>query len=324
MLRYALLFSLVAMLTPIAPLPQPTPSVHAESDFCSWVAPSDTNPDIDLAAEPHYVCHDETTPTTGQLMVFFPGTGARPSDYQLFVETAATMGHHSIGLSYYNPRSVNLQICPTDPDPNCHANVRSEVLFGGDTHDAVEISNANSATGRSLALLDYLSVAQPNAAWDQFSDGELILWDKLIVAGHSQGGGMAAYIAHREPVARAIMFGWVDLRRGVVAPWLLDDHATPADQVFFFEHVDDRARGQSAKEAMFTAWGVDAFGEVNVDGAAPPYDDARILLTALPPAITGARPSAAAHNMPIADIFTPRTDDGETILLPTWQYLLSN
>ncbi|MFW5748584.1 MAG: BPSS1187 family protein [Chloroflexota bacterium] len=307
-----------------APMPAVTPAPpddSASTDACQWIEPAETDTRIDEALAPHYVCHEPATTPRDHLLVFFPGTGATPSDYTQFVAEGASMGLHSIGLSYVNPRSVNLQICPRDPDPNCHENVRSEVIYGGDRHPAVTISEANTVINRLVQLLRSLDAAQPEAGWGQYLDGDSPRWDRIVVAGHSQGAGMAGFIAHEQAVARAVLFAWVDLVRGVAAPWVLDDHATPAERVYAFEHVDDRQRGESAKQQMFQAYGIDASGEVNVDDAQPPYNNAQVLLTAADPAQTGERPSAAAHNMVVADEFTP-IENGVPVLRDVWRYLL--
>jgi len=49
------------------------------------------------------------------------------------------MGLHAIGLQYPNERSVNLQICPQELDPNCNEIVRREVIFGDDESPLVEV-----------------------------------------------------------------------------------------------------------------------------------------------------------------------------------------
>ncbi|NDJ33657.1 MAG: hypothetical protein GYB64_03255, partial [Chloroflexi bacterium] len=93
----------------------------ASSDACQWIDPAEADAAVSTAFDPHYVCHDPDAAATDGLLVFLPGTGAAPADYELFVQEAAAVGLHAIGLSYVNPRSVNLQICPDDTDPDCHA-----------------------------------------------------------------------------------------------------------------------------------------------------------------------------------------------------------
>lgn len=292
-------------------------------DNCEWIMPTDTDPLIDRALEAHYICRPENTFAEQPLLVFFPGTGALPSDYTLFVQESAALGMPSIGLSYHNPRSVNLQICPGDPDPNCHANARQEVITGEALHDGVDVDVPNSINNRIVRLLERLHATDPAAGWDQYLDGEQPNWGRIVVAGHSQGAGMAAYVAHLHRVERAILFAWVDLVLGRPAPWLYEDHATPGERFFYFEHVDDRLRGEAAKIEMYSLFGFDGFGEVNADESAPPYGGAHILLTALAPSQTGGRPSAAAHNMVVVDSYTPLTSSGVPLLREVWRYLLT-
>jgi|GEM_PF-619915 len=288
---------------------------------CEWVAPQVTDTRIDTELEPHYVCQSAEAQPRDQLLVFFPGTGGDPDDYEYFVEEAAALGMHAIGLSYVNPRSVNLQICPRDPDPDCHEKGRREVIYGEDLHSDMTIDEANSILNRLVQLLRYLDENEPTASWDQYLDGDTPRWDRIVVSGHSQGAGMAAYLTHEYAVARSVLFAWVDVRRGVVAPWILEPHATPADRIFYFEHVDDHQRGFQAKQDMLSAFGIDALGRVTIDEMTPPYDQAHVLLTQIEPVQTGTRRSAAAHNVVIVDDFTP-VDDGTPVLRDIWQYLL--
>jgi glycosyltransferase involved in cell wall biosynthesis len=60
----------------------------------------------------------------GELFVFLPGTGALPSYYTQLMQTAAEAGLHVIDLRYPNDENVNIDICPRDPDENCHQLVR--------------------------------------------------------------------------------------------------------------------------------------------------------------------------------------------------------
>ncbi|MFP4322730.1 MAG: BPSS1187 family protein, partial [Anaerolineales bacterium] len=289
---------------------------------CQNIPAQSTNAALTQNMAPYVVCHQPTQAQQNHLLVFLPGTGATPSDYQAFVQEAANMGMHAIGLTYPNDRSVNLQICLNDPDPDCHAKVRYEVITGQDTHADVNVNMDNSITGRLMALLTSLHASQPTAGWAQYIDGDQPRWESIVIAGHSQGAGMAAYIAHEHIVARAVLFAWVDIARGRAVNWILDSPpATPAERIYHFEHVDDRARGEFAKEQMFAAWGLNRLGQVEVDRVAPPYEDAHLLLTALAPARQTARPSAGAHNMVVADDFTPM-ENGQAVLAPVWRYLL--
>lgn len=294
----------------------------ASTSACRWVAPQDTDPRIDIALDPHYVCDPQGANESGHLMVFFPGTAATPELYTLFVQEAAAMGMHAIGVSYPNPDSINLEICPRDGNPDCHVRVRTEIIEGQALHPGVQVTPANAINNRLMQLLAHLHAADPDAGWDQYRDGDALRYTRMVVAGHSQGGGMAAFIAHNQPVARAILFSWVDLSRGVVAPWVLEPSATPAEHIFIFEHIDDRAQGAEAKAQMRAAFGVDMLGEANVDTDQPPYDGAHVLLTTLDAVIAGPNPYAAAHNVVVVDPYTP-LENGTPVLQDAWRYLLT-
>lgn len=298
-----------------------TPTTINAQQQCQWVNPQTTDARIDTELEPHYVCHDPALTHREQLLVFLPGTGADPDDYELFVQEAAAMGLHAIGLSYVNPRSINLQICPRDPDPDCHAKGRAEVIYGDDLLPAVDVDAVNSIQNRLVQLLRYLNTVYPDAGWGHYLDGDTPQWQNIIVSGHSQGAGMAAFIAHDHAVARAVLFAWVDLVRGVVAPWILQPHATPAERIYYFEHVDDHERGQDAKLQMFAAFGFDVWGQATIDNLTSPYNNAHVLLTAFEPANQTARASAGAHNMVVVDHFTPMQGDAP-VLRDVWRYLL--
>jgi hypothetical protein len=299
---------------------QPT-EISAGRPVCQWMNPQDTDARINTATEPHYVCRDAVMPPRDHLLVFYPGTGAQPERYMLFVEEAAAMGLHAVGLNYPNERSVNLQICPRDRDPDCHEHVRQEVLMGTDLHGGVNVDAANSIENRLVQLLRTLHEAEPEAGWGQYLNGDAPAWDRIIVAGHSQGGGMAAYAAHTHEVARAILFGWTDVARGQVAPWILEAHATPGDRIYIFESVEDHQRARGAREAMAAAFGADANGTAVVDGAIPPYGGAQVLYTDVQARISGPRESSAAHNVVVVDDYTPLTN-GVPALRDAWRTLL--
>ncbi|MFW5748866.1 MAG: hypothetical protein ACOCYT_04550, partial [Chloroflexota bacterium] len=145
------------------PAPEPAetpPPSTAGAPACRWIDPQTTDSDIDTELEPHYVCDPAAAPQDN-LLVFFPGTGADPEDYELFIEEAAAGGLHAIGLSYVNSRSVNLQICPRDPDPACHENIRREIINGEELHPGVTVDEANSIMGRLVALLRHLHEQDP-------------------------------------------------------------------------------------------------------------------------------------------------------------------
>ncbi len=122
------------------PAPDSIPPTSAPADsapLCREVLPSETDSAIIQWNEPHIVCTPDQTNQRGELFVFLPGTGALPSYYSQLMQTAAEAGLYVVDLRYPNDESVNIDICPTDPDDNCHQLVRQETMQGVDVSPKV-------------------------------------------------------------------------------------------------------------------------------------------------------------------------------------------
>ncbi len=88
-------------------------------------------------------------------------------------------------------------------------------------------------------LLEYLASDDPSAGWRNFLDpesGHGIAWSQITVAGHSQGGGHAAYLATEFAVDRALLFGATEPQ-----PWTANGSATPPERYFGLAHRDERS-----------------------------------------------------------------------------------
>jgi hypothetical protein len=289
---------------------------------CYQVTPSDTNAALKAWDEPHFICPPaEATQQQGRLFVFLPGTGATPADYTFLLFEAAQAGFHSLGLRYPNDESVNLSLCPRVNDSNCHENVRAETLYGRDMSTLVSVDPANSIGQRLQSALVYMRDHYPDEGWGQYlSADEEIIWSSLIVAGHSQGGGHAIFMAREYPLDRVIAFAWVDVRDRELAPWLTETtFQTPSEDTLLFWHQDDSliARHQPA---LMNALGLEAFGEpVWVEDGSPPYGGSHALIaTAEPP--VGQR----AHNTIAVDWALNFDPDDQPIYREVWRYLLTD
>lgn len=289
-----------------------------------WVLPQDTDPAIDQWLDPHFVALDESAAPRARLMVFLPGTGAIPEQYTEIVRASAELGFHAIGLRYANSHGVNGDLCGFSTDPDCHEKVRFEILEGVDTSELpeVDISAANSIRNRLAKLLLYLSTAYPSEGWDQYLDGGDPAWDRIAVAGHSQGGGHSAFIAKQYEVWRVVMFaGGADIFIGKpdpFAPWLAQ-HVTPASRYWGFVHQEDAAPVFVGAWAIF---GMPEYGPPReVESLPSPYLMTHELITSAPPPDPDAQD--AFHNTVIADEFLARDEHGRPIYLPVWRYLLT-
>ena len=63
---------------------------------------------------------------------------------------------------------------------------------------------------RLTRLLHQLAEQDPAGQWAAYLDGDEPRWSRIVLAGQSQGGGMAAYLAKTRAVAGVMMFsgGW--------------------------------------------------------------------------------------------------------------------
>ncbi len=268
---------------------------------------------------------DPAVAAKGRLFVMLPGTTAVPRFYRFILRTGAPRGYHAIGLTYPNDEAV-ATLCATSPIPDCAGMARNEIITGSDTSPLVDVNRANSITGRLVSLLTYISATFPNEGWGQYLVGGQPRWSAITVAGHSQGSGHAAYLAKQQLLDRSVMFsgpGDVGVQPGSMAPWLNLPNVTPPSRQYGFTHVADGLVPLALVTRNWDVLGLGAFGaEVSVDGGAPPYANARKLVSnAAPnPAAMGLT-SDLGHGAPVVDVATPLNTSGTPLYAPVWIYL---
>lgn len=286
------------------------------------VLPSETDPNINGNNPPHYVYLDSSVSPINKLQLFIPGTNATPWDYRMFQQTAANLGYHSIGLTYENLQSINIQICPATQDPTCHGRARQEVWFGEDTHDSISVNYDNSIINRFLKLLKYLDTNYPTENWGQYLINDTTVnWQSVVIAGHSQGAGHATYGSKFFPMNRVIMLSWVDwMWPGTNPLWITQTGQTPDSAYFGFIHTGD-ASIYSGIPTTWTNLGMNLYGAVtNIDNISPPYNNSHSLITSAP--INQTPTQTNYHNATCVDWVTTITQSGDTLYKPVWEYLL--
>jgi hypothetical protein len=262
-------------------------------------------------------------PVAGKLVVLLPGTGAEPADYARFLAEGSARGYHVIGLSYANSQSVE-GLCQNSPATDCHAEVREEILTGQDRSSLLQVSPPNAINNRINRLLTWLHTQFPDEGWDQFVGETSVSWPRITVAGHSQGGGHAAFIAKRVRVDRAVYFGappdW-NLQRDAPALWLGAPGATDASRQFGVVHLRDNIVPPARADANWRQLGMAAGGPVVLtDSTSAPWGNSHRLTTDLPfnPASRAQNPF---HGAPITDASTPLDAQGEPRYRTLWHYL---
>jgi hypothetical protein len=282
------------------------------------VAPADTSPKIHPTIGDHFVAIGPASRRTGRLLVFYPGTGARPDQYSSLLRRAAQLGYHAVGLAYDNFESINFDICPGQA-PSCFERARLEILLGEESgYTPPDVDADNAAFNRLVQLLRHLAASHPDEGWSAYLDaGGVPAWDRISFGGHSQGGGHAAMTARLNRVDRALLFDATE-----PAPWTSTAFATPAGRFFGFAHTREPIFAPIA--ASWQSIGIPGL-LVSVDGRAAPYGGSQRLATS----VAGCRgdPASAGyyHNCPVVDEYVPFAADGVTPLFqPVWDHLLTS
>ncbi|MGV3663305.1 MAG: BPSS1187 family protein [Prosthecobacter sp.] len=299
------------------------------------IRPSSTDAAITEFDDPHWVYvnrsivvrHHAALPADRkELLLWIPGTRSprtpEPAPGRVvrsasneFCKVAATLGYHVIALSY--PNSLSASSCNKDADPEAFEKFRLAIIQGG-TSEHITVSRTNSIENRLIKLLQQLVQKRGREDWGQFLTAEGgIAWEKIAVAGQSQGGGHSALIGIHHQVARVLSFGAPrDYSVALQAPaaWYLKESATPKERFYAFNHEQDR-QGSTPAQLLenLRALKLDAFGPpVLVENSKPPYAKSHILMTNHP----GTKvDSLTAH----ATMLSPKN---KALFEPAWRYML--
>ncbi|HLJ59737.1 MAG TPA: hypothetical protein VKZ50_08395 [bacterium] len=294
------------------------------------VRPRETDPQIVRFLRDHDVVYDRTVPQNGKLFVFLPGTWGRPVAYQRILDEAARAGYKAIGLEYaddtLDPKASAVgQICLRNPNPGCSARVRTVRILGG-AADGVIVAPADGLQNRLEKLLAYLAQEHPADGWDRFLLNGRVAWDLVAIGGHSQGAGMAAFLAKTHTVARVVLWsGPADyvVATHSMAPWLSAPSATPSDRWYGVVHRDEA--GAAALLAAYTTLGIPGTPVV-ADGPIPPRGTHQFVVT-LPPRLNPAAPvlpaiANAYHGSVAADARTPIDAAGRPVYARLWRTMV--
>jgi len=289
----------------------------------NFVAPQSTDPEITTNLNNHYVSFNGSVPSKGQLFVFLPGTGGVAFNYLEINNTAADLGFHAINLTYPNDDAVNTLCGGTNSDLDCYGNIRMETVDGTDRSPLVNVNRANSIENRLIKLLIYLRNTFPGLGWQQFltADSKLI-WSKIVIAGHSQGGGHAGIIGRYHGVARVLMFAATDFNARANAPanWIAVPDSTPnatgAARFWGFGHQQDEMVNFTLMTTrIWPSYGMPPFGAIqNVDSVSPPYANSHSL--------TSNRTCDNYHGCIVVDIRLV-LENGVPVYKSVWEYMLS-
>lgn len=268
----------------------------------------------------HYVVIDNAVPRRNALLVFLPGSGGVPADYTEITNVAAGMGFHVVAPIYPNwPTIEALQAGQADPNVGEH--VHRERLYGEDATTLLTVAAADSVVNRLVKLLQYLDQSYPGEGWGTFlTSNALPRWNRMLLAGHSQGGQHASYLAREFPLGGIVYCSGpselLSYNPPTAMAWNARPSLVPLAKQFGFVH--QREPAVDGWLFVQSAFGLGQFGPVtSVDTTTPPYNGTHQLISNLHPAIPGA-----FHSSTAVDRMTPRLVDNSPRFAPVWRYML--
>ena len=258
-----------------------------------------------------------------KLLVFLPGTDGVPDNYRYILRSGAGRGFHAIGLMYQNgPLPVGF-VCASSTDQDCFWNVRREIISGVDTSNDISVPIQNAITTRLTKALTYLSQSSPAEGWGLYLANGAVNWSRVVIAGHSQGGGHAAAIAKLVAVSRGCYFSsppdW-DQAGQQPARWLTSSQpsvTSPALQ-YGLAGLQDPSVPYSQLSVIWQSLGL-AGPAVSVDGNTS-FNGSHMLTTNAPPATLGGV-GEPYHGVTVRDLYTPVTGSGRPVFDAAWAYL---
>jgi hypothetical protein len=286
------------------------------------VLPSATDLLINSYNSAHFVCFDSLVSPKNKLFIFLPGTTGSPEYYKLIVKKAALLGYHAIGLMY--PNSADMYTySAVSIDNTQFGKCRQEIFDGSNQTSGVNVNASNCIKNRLYKLLIYLQQQYPNQNWQQFLINNEADWTKCILAGHSQGGGHAFYIAKQVNVIKAIAFSSIDWNTtlNTSADWVSQSGATPVSQFFSINSINDQLFSYANVQTQLAVMGLTG-PPINIDTNVSPYSNSHTLITSATPATTVIVPD---HNVLCLDSYVPKTSAGDAIptIANAWEYLIN-
>ena len=223
--------------------PNPTDVPIQKKEINLKIKPSLTDSTIKAVDVPHLIMYDNSMPQ-GKLFLFLPGTNGIPEKgpKRLF-ETAIQQGYRVINLSYINQQAV-ARICRGKNlinDSDCTEKFRARRIYGNNTFTLIPDQPQDAIMNRFSKLLIYLRETDKEGNWGKYLDNNQPNWSMITVAGQSQGGGMAAFIAKQQQVNRIITFsgGWDFSEKNKIAKWYFNESKTPSDRWFGIYHAKE-------------------------------------------------------------------------------------
>ena len=271
-----------------------------------FISPDATDGGITVVHGPHIALYDPAAPSRHQLLLMIAGTGGAAVYTRRFDSCFAAMGFHVISIDY--PNNVISTTCSNSKDSSCFDDFRQEINFGTPVSSVVSVDSTNSIVNRFTRLLVYLAGHDPAGGWDDYLSGGQPRWERIVVGGHSQGAGHAAYLGKCFPLAGVLMFSGPQDYLQVFkhpAPWQYRKGLTPANRQFAFLHVHDPYNVQFQAADVAAVTGFRATDTTMVIPGEPVHSTCHILV----------------NNMETKD---PHGSTLNPVFVPVWSYMVKD
>jgi hypothetical protein len=261
---------------------------------------------------------EETDRRKDRLFIFIPGTFVGPNVYTRILQSGAKYGYYTIGISYSNSQTIQ-SFC-TGNNQNCIRDIFREYLEGVDYSVEVNVSASNSFENRITKFIRYLNSNFPNENWGRFLNSDnTIKWEKVSLAGHSQGSGHALYISKTRKLLRASLFSGPNgfrLANGQFPNWLTSNGLTENGSVFAFTNTLDAIAEWNELQLVWNNLGM--LGQFQTVDNVSNFNGAHKLFTSidLPPAIVNPE-----HGSTVANENTPLDNEGNAVFEIVWKYM---
>ncbi len=286
------------------------------------IFPSITDNTIDDVFGYHQTYLNTAKTPQNKLFLFLPGSNSNPFAYDEVQKLAAENGYHSLGISYSN--ATISPMCAGSNDSLCFDKVRREVITGAALSDSVNVNVANSINNRVLKALQFLNTNFPTENWGQFYSGSTILWNKIAVAGHSQGGGHAAFIAKQNTVDRVVLLAspkdYFTAPLNKPASWINNPSITPSCKYYAITHEDDfLGCTYNQQLQIFNRLKMDTFAPNAIfETSNGNYNKSHVIIST----INGLN-SSSAHNIVGVDVLAANICK-VSFYTPAWNYMITN
>lgn len=206
------------------------------------VPPQATDARLRADEAPHWIVYDPAV--AEPLWVWLPGTNGRAdAAHKALFQTVRDSGFRLISLSYLDGEAVS-QVCVGPrlrTHRNCAAAFRQQRVWGDASSAPIADRPEDAIVPRLTRLLKHLVETDPAGQWAGYLDGDEPRWSRIVLAGQSQGGGMAAYLAQTRSVAGVLMFsgGWDHGANRELARWYRRPSATPPERWQATYHAEE-------------------------------------------------------------------------------------